>query len=161
MNRQISWPSTSISIQDVVASGAAGGVATADDAVSGVSIVAIQGGLHVAPGEDELVHGRHCIWLTNLRDVIENYCVGVALNVFEVGGITKDPGVMDDVHRGVSQGDVDDLKGAVVAVEKQPRVVIACAGQVETQQGATSRADAEGVRNSHVTTAGFAVGVQP
>ena len=86
--------------------------------------------------------------------VIGNCCV------FEVGGITKDPGVMDDVHRGVGQVDVDDLKGAV-AVEKQPRGVIACvAGQVETRQGAT-RADAEGVRNSHVTTAGLAVGVQP
>ena len=68
------WPSSEpfISIQDVVASGAAGGVATADDAVSGVSILAIQGGLHVAPGEDELVPGRQRTWLADVRDVIEN-----------------------------------------------------------------------------------------
>lgn len=151
------WPSTMIFKQDVLAAGAAGGVATADDAVGGVaavvSILPIQGGLYIAPRKDELVLGRQHIGLADIRNVPVNYRAVLA----EGGGIVVGPGVMDDTHRGVVQGDVDDLKSAV-AVQKQTRGIVACAaGEVETWPVAPT-ADAKGVRHAHVAAGGVAVG---
>lgn len=150
--RRCGRPSTTIS-GDQAAGGAAGVDAATDD--TSVGGVVIQGGIHAASKEDELIPARQHVGLRELK-----------LCGWGDGGLTKNDDcvavgghdVVDDAQRGICQEDVGDLKGAI-AVEKQPRGVLAgVAGEVEPRQVATGVPKPKGVRNAHITAGGVAAG---
>ena len=140
---------------------------SADDAVgvaAAVSVLPIEGGTTQVPfgDNDELIPGRQHIGIADVWEANVSHphrAEGAAIIVshrviFEVIAAV----MMDDVHCGVVQGDLDDLEGAV-AVEKQPRGTVACvAGEVEPRPVAVGGPKAEGVRHAHVAAASAAVG---
>lgn len=165
------WP-TSTTISDWAAAGAADSLA--DDTVAivaiavaaaSVSVLPVEGSTPVPPRQDdELVPGRQNIGLADIWEA------NVSLQVEGAGSDVVHPAgaaaVMDDVHCGLGQGDVDDLEGGgagagagAVAVEKQPRGIVACvAGEVECRPVAAGGPKAEGVRHAHVAAGGVAAG---
>jgi hypothetical protein len=76
----------------------------------------IQGGLHAAPKEDEVVPARQHVGFSDVRQLkLYHHAVHEGTNYIDGGRAG-----VDDAQRGIWQGDVHDLESAV-AVEKQPR----------------------------------------
>ena len=113
---------------------------------------------HVASGGDELVFGRQLELVAVFPEAAAEVELGLPAVGGEVAGCVYDGAGAHDTHGLIPHKDLGDTEAAV-AVEQQPRGLVAAAGvagEVETGPVAAGGPKAEGVRHAHVAAGGVA-----